>query len=170
MSDLLPDTDAASILFKPGHARFSATIAPIMSTSRRAAARVSGAFLSSTQESSASSLPVRRWSRASAAMADTRGEKQPREVRCFFRASHLLLNALVIVDRSFRRDQLIGPAVPQNGLATAVPKGGQVRIIGADHGAELFHRLIVEALISSGRDGGRVQLRILREEVFEPVE
>ena len=88
----------------------------------------------------------------------------------FFSASHLLLDALVIVDRPLRRDELIGPPVPDYRLAAAIAESRQIRIIGSDHSAVLFHRLIPVTLVCRRRDGGPVKLRILSEEISEPVE
>src|SRR6476660_7853070 len=103
-------------------------------------------------------------------MADAGCEKKPREFRRLLRATHLLLNPLVVIDRSFGCDELISPAVPQNHLASTVPERSQVRVIGSDYGAILLHRLLPETLVGGGCNRSPVQLRILREEVPEPIQ
>ena len=51
-----------------------------------------------------------------------------------------------------------------------VAKPAQVRVIGSDHSTVLLHGLIPETLVRGRCDGGQIQLRILREEILEPVQ
>ena len=81
---------------------------------------------------------------AAGAMRDARREIEAREVRRLLRAAHLLLHALVVIDRAVGGDELIGPAVPDDRLAAAIAEGAQVRIVGADDDAVLLDGLIPE--------------------------
>src|SRR5258708_7761566 len=103
-------------------------------------------------------------------MADSGREKKPRELRRPLRTTHLLLNSLVIIDRSLGGDELIGPAVPQNRLAATIPESSKVRVIRSDHDPVLRHRLIPVALVSGPRDGRPIKLWILCEEVSKPIQ
>src|SRR5215472_4129580 len=103
-------------------------------------------------------------------MGDARRQEQPRKLRSLLRASHLLLDAFVVVDGSLRGDQLIRPAVPQNRLAAAVAESSQVRVISSDYNPVLLYRLIPETLPGCGRDVSPVKPRILSEEVSQPVQ
>src|SRR5215472_18898380 len=103
-------------------------------------------------------------------MGDARRQEQPRKLRSLFRASHLLLDAFVVVDGSLCGDELIRPTVPQNGLAATVAETSKVRVISSDYNPVLLYRLIPEMLPGCGRDGSPVKPRILSEEVSQPVQ
>src|SRR5262245_26853112 len=103
-------------------------------------------------------------------MTDTGSHEQPRKIRCLFRTSHFLLDSLVVVDRSLRGNELVSPAVPENRLAAAVAESSQVGVIRAKYWPVLLHGLIPKTLVGGGCDGGPVQLRILCQEVLQPVQ
>src|SRR5262245_1632313 len=103
-------------------------------------------------------------------MADAGRHEQAGEIRGLVGTSRLLLDSLVIVDRSFWGDELVGPAVPQDRLAAAIAEGSQVRIVGSDDDSELLHRLIKETLVAGGRNRGPLELWILCEEISEIVQ
>src|SRR5262245_46887074 len=109
------------------------------------------------------------WARAATAVRNTRRQKQTNKLRGLLRTSHLLLDPLVVVDRSVGGDELVGPPVPHNRLAAPIAKLSQVWVIGSNHRPVLLERLIPEPLIGCGGDCVPVKLRILREEVFQPV-
>src|SRR5262249_23269978 len=96
--------------------------------------------------------------------------EQSRELRCFLRTTHMLLQPPIVVDRPLRRDQRICPSVPDDRLAATVAESGEIGIIGPDHKPVLFYRLIPQTLIGGSCDRGPVELRILRQEVSEPVQ
>ena len=108
--------------------------------------------------------------RAAAAVAHTGRHEQPDERAGLLRAAHLLLHARVVVGRAVGINQRIGPAVPQDQLPAAIAERREVRIVGAEHRAELLHGLIPQLLVRRVRERRPVPLGILHEEVAEPVE
>ena len=107
---------------------------------------------------------------AAGAVRDAGREKEARELRRLLRAAHPLLHALVVVDGALGGDELIGPAVPDDRLAAAIAECAEVRIVGADDDAVLLVGAIPERLIRRRRDRRPVELRILREEIPQPVD
>lgn len=81
-----------------------------------------------------------------------------------------MLNASVVVDGAFGRDELIGQAVVDDDFASAVAETREVRIVGADDGAVLLDGLCEEQLEARGGERGEVPLRVLEEEILEPLE
>src|SRR5262245_25440864 len=102
-------------------------------------------------------------------MRDAGRQEQPDEFRRLFRSSHLLLDTLVVVDRTVGSDELISQAVPHNRLASTIAKFREIRVIGSDYQPVLLDGLIPKPLVDGGWDRGPVKLGVLRNPVFQPI-
>jgi hypothetical protein len=102
-------------------------------------------------------------------MRDAGRQEQARKLRRFLRASHVLLDSLVVIDRSLGRDQLISFAAPDDRLAAAIAEGRQIRVIGADHDSIFLERLVPETLIGVRRNSGYIVQRVFGNKVFQPI-
>jgi hypothetical protein len=76
---------------------------------------------------------------------DARHEEQARELRRARGPAHPALDALVVDDRAFGGDELIGEAVRDEDLAAAVAEAREVRVIGAVDRRPEFRRLVSRA-------------------------
>src|SRR6185295_5104094 len=84
------------------------------------------------------------------------------------RAAHALLNALVVINAARRWNELVGQAVIDDDFAAALAEARQVRIIGADDGAVLFHGFRPELFEAGIAQRAPVPLRVLGK-VVEPI-
>ena len=80
----------------------------------------------------------------------------------------MLLDALVVIDGAGRGNELVGQPVIDDDLAAAVAKARQVRIVGPDNRAVLFHGLRPELFEAGVGQRAPVPLGILGE-VVEPI-
>ena len=87
--------------------------------------------------------------------------KEANKALCIPNAAHFVDDSIVIVDRTRRCNQRIGPAVPDNRLAASIAERAQIWIVGPDDKTELLHRLFEQPFVTIVRQRGPVEIRIL---------
>ena len=101
---------------------------------------------------------------AASTVVHTRDHEEPIELAHVLHPPIRGDDAIEVVNRSLRKDQLVSPTVIGDYLAAVRLEGREIRVLGSDDGVELRLRLPEARCEASGGQRGPVETRVL----FDP--